>query len=305
MNEFCNNILEKCTLCPHECKVNRIDGQIGRCKAGKKIKIALANLHYFEEPCISGESGSGTVFFTGCNMNCKFCQNYRISQELLGKEIEIEELANEFLKLQELKANNINLVTGVMYVPQIIEAIKIARKKELKIPIIYNSSGYENLDTIKLLEGYVDVYLPDLKYYDDELAKRLSGIDNYFENATKSIKEMFKQIGKNEFDRNGIIKKGLIIRHLVLPNHIENSKKVLKWIKDNFGEEVLVSVMAQYFPSNKAMNENDINRKLTQEEYDEIEDYVFELNLDGYMQDLEENEEQYVPNFEENFKNDI
>ena len=292
------SMLEKCELCPWKCKVNRESGTLGKCKAGKNVKIALANLHFFEEPCISGEEGSGTVFFTGCNMNCKFCQNYKISQEMLGKEITIESLANEFLKLQEMKANNINLVTAVMYIPQIIEAIKLARKMGLKIPIVYNSSGYENPETIKLLDGYIDVYLPDLKYYDNELGFKLSGVNNYFEYATESIKEMYKQVGKPELDENGIIKKGLIIRHSVLPNHIENSKNVLKWIKENFNEEVPVSIMAQYFPTNKAMEYSDINRKLTEEEYNEIEDYVFELNLDGYMQDLEENEEQYVPNFD-------
>lgn len=292
------NILEKCELCPWKCKVNREAGFFGKCKAGKNVKIALANLHFFEEPCISGEEGSGTVFFTGCNMNCKFCQNYKISQEMLGKEITIESLANEFLKLQEMKANNINLVTAVMYIPQIIEAIKLARKMGLKIPIVYNSSGYENPEIIKLLDGYIDVYLPDLKYYDNELGFKLSGINNYFEYATESIKEMYKQVGKPELDENGIIKKGLIIRHLVLPNHIENSKNVLKWIKEKFNEDVPVSIMAQYFPTNKAMEYSDINRKLTEEEYNEIEEYVFELNLDGYMQDLEENEEQYVPNFD-------
>lgn len=293
-----NNILEECVLCPHRCKVNRTNGEFGRCKAGEKIKIALANLHFFEEPCISGENGSGTVFFSGCNMNCKFCQNYKISQEQLGEEITVEDLAKEFLRLQEEKANNINLVTGVMYIPQIIEAIKLAKQEGLRIPIVYNSSGYENPEILKLLNGYIDVYLPDFKYYDNELAKRLSGIDNYFEYATESIKEMYKQVGNSVFDENGLIKKGLIIRHLILPNYLENSKNILKWIKDTFGDDVLVSVMAQYFPTNKAKDEKDIGRKLTQEEYIEIENYVFELNLDGYMQDLEENEEQYVPDFE-------
>ena len=298
MEDVENDILKQCNLCPWECKVNRRNGKFGKCKAGENVKIALANLHFFEEPCISGENGSGTLFFTGCNMNCKFCQNYKISQEMLGREISIENLAEVFLKLQNLNANNIILVTGVMYVPQIIEAIKLARKMGLKIPIVYNSSGYENPETIKLLDGYIDVYLPDLKYYDNELGFKLSGINNYFKYATESIKEMYKQVGKPELDENGIIKKGLIIRHLVLPNYIENSKKVLKWIKDNFKDDILVSVMAQYFPSNKAMEYSDINRKLTEEEYNEIEEYVFELNLDGYMQDLEENEEQYVPKFE-------
>lgn len=292
------NVLKECILCPHKCKINRINGEIGRCKAGAKVKIALADLHFFEEPCISGENGSGTVFFTGCNLSCKFCQNYKISQKMHGKEIEIEELANEFLKLQDRGANNINLVTGVMYIPQIIESIKIAKEKGLKIPIVYNSSGYENPDALRMLDGYIDVYLPDLKYYDDALAKRLSGIDKYYEYATESIKEMYRQVGNPEIDENGLIKKGLIVRHLILPNNMENSKKVLKWIKDEFDTKILVSVMAQYFPTNKAMEFEEINRKLTQEEYDEIEDFVFELNLDGYMQDLEENEEQYVPNFE-------
>jgi len=294
-------LLAKCELCPHKCKVNRIEGELGRCRAGNKIKLALAKLHFFEEPCISGENGSGTVFFSGCNMNCKFCQNYKISQELLGEEIEIRELANEFLRLQKENANNINLVTGVMYIPQIIDAIKLAKKEGLKIPIVYNSSGYENPEILKQLDGYIDIYLPDLKYFDNELAKRLSGIDNYFEYATESIKEMYKQVGKPVINENGLIKKGLIIRHLLLPNHIENSKKVLEWIKNSFGEEILVSVMAQYFPTNKAKYESDINRKLTQDEYDEIESYVFKLNLDGFMQDLEENEEQYVPDFENKF----
>ena len=292
------NILKECILCPHKCKINRINGEVGRCKVGEKVKIALADLHFFEEPCISGESGSGTVFFTGCNMNCKFCQNYKISQNMKGREIEIEELANEFLRLQNMNANNINLVTGVMYIPQIIEAIKKAKEDGLKIPIVYNSSGYENPKVLKLLEGYIDVYLPDLKYYNNELGKRLSGIDNYFEYATESIKEMYKQVGSPEIDENGLIKRGLIIRHLILPNNIENSKNVLKWIKDTFGSKILVSVMAQYFPTNKAMNDEEINRKLTEEEYKEIEEFVFELNLEGYIQDLEENEEKYVPNFE-------
>lgn len=292
------DILRECTLCPHNCKVNRLEDKIGRCRAGKEVKIALANLHYFEEPCISGENGSGTVFFTGCNMNCKFCQNYKVSQEHLGYEISIEELADKFLELQNQKANNINLVTAVMYIPQIIEAIKIARSKGLKIPIIYNTSGYEKRETIELLKGYIDVYLPDLKYYYNDCGKKLSGIENYFEYATESIKEMYKQVGTPKYDENGIIRSGIIVRHLVLPNHIQNSKMVLKWIKENMPEDIIVSIMAQYFPTYKAKESKDINRKLTQEEYDEIEQYVFDLNLNGYMQDLEENEEQYVPQFE-------
>ena len=290
--------LENCNICPHRCGVNRTKGEIGRCKSTDKIKIALYSVHHFEEPCISGLLGSGTIFFSGCNLRCCFCQNYKISQECNGKEISIDELADKFIKLQNANANNINLVTGFMYVPQIIEAIKIAKIKGLKIPIVYNTSGYENVETIKMLNGYVDIYLPDLKYYYNEIGKNLSKVDNYFEIATKAIKEMYNQVGSPVFNENGIMKKGLIIRHLVLPNHIRNSKMILKWIKENFSNKILVSVMAQYFPSFKANETEDINRKLNQDEYKEIEEFVSNLNINGYIQDLEDNEEQYVPNFE-------
>ena len=199
----------------------------GRCKSASNIKISLADLHFFEEPCISGKNGSGTVFFTGCNMNCQFCQNYEISQACKGKIISIEKLSQEFLTLQKRGANNINLVTGCIYVPQIIESLKLAKRHGLKIPIVYNSSGYEKKETIQMLEGYIDVYLPDLKYYYDSLAKDLSGIQAYFEMATKAIKEMYKQVGAPKFDENGIMQKGLMIRHLVLPNHLQNTKQIL------------------------------------------------------------------------------
>lgn len=291
-------ILEKCTLCPHECQVNRIKGQIGKCKADATIKISLADLHYFEEPCISGKNGSGAVFFTGCNLNCQFCQNYEISQLQKGKSISIENLAEEYLKLQARGANNINLVTGCIYVPQIIESLKLAKQKGLRLPTVYNSSGYEKKETIQMLEGQIDIYLPDLKYYYDDLAKDLSGIDHYFEMATEAIKEMYRQVGNPKFDENGIFQKGLIIRHLVLPNHLQNTKQVLKWIQKNMGKEVYVSVMAQYFPEYKALQREDINRKLTKAEYEQIEEYIDKLGIQyGYLQDLEENEKQYVPHW--------
>lgn len=290
--------LKRCELCPHNCKVNRLNGEIGRCKCKDKVKIALASVHYYEEPCISGKNGSGTIFFSGCNLNCKFCQNYEISQLGKGIEITIEELSDIFIKQQNKGVNNINLVTPTMYVYQIIEAIKIARKKGLDIPIIYNSNGYENIETIKKLNGYIDVYLPDLKYYDDEIAYKYSGINNYFENAKSAILEMQKQVGGPKLNENGIIQKGLIIRHLVLPNNIENSEKILRWIKSNINEEVYISIMAQYFPSYKAKQMNDINRKLSEEEYAKIEDLVYELDIkNGYMQELGEHEEEYVPDF--------
>ena len=297
--------LEKCSICPHNCGINRLNGNIGRCKSNGNIKLAMASIHNFEEPCISGENGSGTVFFSNCNLNCVFCQNYKISQQGLGREISIEELAEIFIDEQNKNAENINLVTPTMYVYHIIEAIKIARNKGLKIPIVYNSNGYENVETIKKLDGYIDIYLPDLKYYDDDLAFKYSGIKNYFKNATSAIKEMYNQVGSPVLDENGMMKKGLIIRHLVLPNNLQNSKNVLKWINDNIDKNVFVSVMAQYFPTNKAKDFPEINRKLTKEEYEEIENYLYSLDLDnGYIQELGEHEEEYVPDFEGGFKNE-
>ena len=289
-------ILEKCTLCPHECKVNRRIGEVGRCKSDSKIKISLADLHFYEEPCISGKNGSGAVFFTGCNMQCIFCQNYEISQLGQGKIVSEKELAEVFLELQKNGANNINLVTGCIYVPAIVESLKIAKENGLKIPVIYNSSGFEKTETLERLEGLVDVYLPDLKYYYDELARDLSGIKNYFEVASKAILEMQRQVGIPKFDENGLIKKGLIVRHLVLPSHLQNTKQVLKWIHKYLNSGVYVSIMAQYFPEYKAKDRTDIGRKLTKEEYEEIQNYAYRLGIqNGYMQELEENERQYVP----------
>ena len=291
--------LQKCEICPHRCKVNREIGNIGRCRCDNKIKIALASIHKFEEPCISGKYGSGTVFFSNCNLSCIYCQNYEISQLGKGKEISIEKLAEIFLSLQDKNVNNINLVTPTMYVYQLIEAIKLAKRSGLKIPIIYNTNGYENVETIRALKGYVDVYLPDLKYYSNNLDKKYSNVNNYFEIATRAIKEMYEQVGNAIFDINGIIQKGVIIRHLVLPNHLQNSKHILKWIKENMPDDIYVSIMAQYFPTYKAKQEKDINRKLTQKEYKEIENYLYTLELqNGYIQELGEHEEEYVPNWD-------
>lgn len=291
-------ILEKCAICPHNCGINRLNNQIGRCKSKDNVKVALYSTHNFEEPCISGKKGSGTVFFSNCNMNCVFCQNYEISQQGKGKEISIEELADIFIKQQEKDVENINLVTPTSYVPQIIEAIKIARKNGLKLPIVYNTNGYEKVETLKMLEGYVDIYLPDFKYSDDDLGKRLSKVDNYFEIVTEALKEMYRQTGKAVFNGEGVMQKGMIIRHLVLPNHILNSRRVLKWINENM-HDVYVSVMAQYFPTYKAKEIDDINRKLTKEEYEQIENYLYRLDLEnGYIQELGEHEEEYVPHWE-------
>ena len=282
--------LRQCGVCPFRCKVNRLEGKIGKCGCNDKIKIALASLHYYEEPCISGKNGSGTVFFSNCNLNCLFCQNYKISQEGKGREVSIEELADIFLNQQKNGANNINLVTPTMYAYQIIEALKIAKSKGLIIPVIYNTNGYENVETIKALKGYIDVYLPDLKYYSNEIAVKYSKAPNYF--------EMINQVETPEFNENGLIKKGVIIRHLVLPGHIQNSKHILKWLKENVNSRAYVSVMAQYFPTYKAKEDKYLNRKLTNKEYSEIEQYLYLLDIEnGYMQDLGKHEEEYVPDF--------
>ena len=288
--------LERCNICPHKCQVNRIKGQVGRCKSGNKVKIALYSIHNFEEPCISGKNGSGTIFFSNCNLNCVFCQNYEISQLGQGKEFEINGLADIMIKEQEKGVENINLVTPTSYIIQIAESIKIAKGKGLKIPIVYNTNSYENIESLKLLDGLVDIYLPDLKYYYNKLGKRYSNVENYFEIATNAILEMYRQVGNVQIDSNGILQKGVVIRHLVLPNHIENSKKVLKWIRENLDNKVFVSIMAQYFPTYKAKNIEKINRKLTKKEYQEIMEYVDSIGLDnGYVQELGEHEEEYVP----------
>ncbi len=290
--------LKQCKICPHNCNVNRLNGKIGRCKCTDKIKIALASVHNYEEPCISGINGSGTIFFSNCNMNCIYCQNYEISQLGKGKEISIKELADIFINQQEKGVNNINLVTPTMYAFQIIGAIKLAKKNGLIIPIIYNTNGYEKIETLKALQGYIDVYLPDLKYYSNKLSIKYSKVNNYFSVATEAIKEMYRQVGTPKFNEDGIMQRGIIIRHLVLPNHIQNSKNILKWIKENMPQDVYVSIMAQYFPTYKAKEDELLNRKLTKKEYKEIEKFLYTLDLkNGYIQELGEHEEEYVPDF--------
>ena len=238
------------------------------------------------------------MFFSNCNLNCIYCQNYEISQLGKGKEITIDHLAQIFIKQQEKGVNNINLVTPTMYANQIKEALKIARNNGLTIPVIYNTNGYESIETLKELEGYVDIYLPDLKYYSNELSKKYSKVDNYFEVATKAIQEMERQVGKPVFNNQGIIQKGLIIRHLILPSHMQNTKHILKWVKENMPQGTYISVMAQYFPTFRAKQEKLLNRKLTKKEYQEIENYLYTLDLEnGYIQELGEHEEEYVPDF--------
>lgn len=290
--------LNKCNLCPHMCLVDRKNKKRGFCKSGENVKIALSSKFFYEEPCISGTKGSGAVFFSNCNLRCVYCQNYKISKEGKGKEISIKELADIFLDLQEEGVHNINLVTPTIYALQIKEALILAKKNGLNIPIIYNSSGYENVDTIKELDGFIDVYLPDFKYCSNELGLKYSGVNKYFDFASRAILEMYRQVGNPIFDNNSIIKKGVIIRNLILPNNTKNTKNVLKWIVENIGKEAYVSIMAQYFPTNEAQNINELNRKITKKEYHFVEKYMYNLGLsNGYIQKIGDNEEKYVPDF--------
>lgn len=290
------NLISKCEICPRKCKVNRYEKK-GYCRCDDKVRIALVSKHYFEEPCISGRNGSGTIFFSNCNLNCVFCQNHDISQGGKGIDVTVERLAEIMLEQQERGANNINLVTPTMYVEQIIKAIDIAKDGGLNIPIVYNTNGYEEVETIKKLNGYIDIYLPDFKYFTNELAIKYSKAPNYFEKVTSALLEMQSQFDEYVFDGE-IMKKGMIVRHLVLPNHIQNSKNVLKWIKENLREDIYVSVMAQYFPTYKAVGDELIGRKLSFSEYRKIEQYFYGLDIkNGYIQDLGKHEEEFVPDF--------
>lgn len=293
------DLLDSCTLCPRNCKVNRNNNEKGFCGAGKNVRVARAALHYYEEPCISGNIGSGTVFFSYCNLKCVFCQNHQISTENFGKEISIERLSNMFLELQKKGALNINLVTPTHYVPQIIEALKQAKKEGLCIPIIYNTSSYENVETIKLLKGYIDIYLPDFKYFNSKYGLKYSNVKNYFEYASKAIDEMIRQVGECIFDEDKIMKKGVIIRHLILPGLKEDSKKILKYIYDNYKDKVYVSIMNQYTPLENVKNYNEINRKVTNEEYNEVVNYAIDLGITkGFIQEDGTVDESFIPNFD-------
>lgn len=292
-------MLTECRLCPHQCMVNRLKGEKGYCRAGKKVKIARAALHYWEEPCISGDRGSGTVFFSYCSIKCIYCQNYKISHEGFGKEIETDELSFIFLMLQEKGAHNINLVSPTHFIPQIKEAIIMARIKGLKIPIIYNSHGYENPSALQSLEGLIDVYLPDLKYSDNNLGELYSKAPSYFPHTSKAILEMYRQVGNPIFNKNGIIEKGLIVRHLVLPAHIKNTRKVLEWIANNLPKDIYVSLMAQYIPAYRAEHHPRLARSLTHEEYNRAIQAFWALGLEnGFIQEITAASSEFVPPFD-------
>lgn len=289
--------LSKCDICPRKCGINREKDELGFCQMKDKIKIARYSLHYWEEPIISGETGSGTIFFSGCNLKCIFCQNYKISSENIGKEISVERLKEICLELQNMGANNINLVTGTHFLPLIKEALILAKKEGLTIPIVYNTSSYENVESLKEMEGLIDIYLPDLKYYDNKLAENFSLANNYFEIATNAIKEMVRQTGKPVIEHN-IMKKGVIVRHLLLPNHLEDSKKIIKYLHDTYDEDIYISIMNQYTPIKKFDKYPELNRTLTDKEYDELVNYACDLNItQAFIQEGETCKESFIPDF--------
>lgn len=289
--------LNKCDICPRKCGVNREKGKLGFCQAKDKIKIARYSLHYWEEPIISGETGSGTIFFSGCNLKCIFCQNFKISSENIGKEISVERLKEICLELQNMGANNINLVTGTHFLPLIKDALILAKKEGLTIPIVYNTSSYETVESLKEMEGLIDIYLPDLKYYDNKLAENFSLANDYFEIATAAIKEMVRQTGKPVIENN-IMKKGVIVRHLLLPNYLEDSKKIIKYLHDTYNEDIYISIMNQYTPIKKFDKYPELNRTLTDKEYDELVNYACDLNItQAFIQEGETCKESFIPDF--------
>lgn len=297
-----------CILCPRECRVARNFGKYGFCGVCDKPIVARAALHMWEEPCISGSNGSGTIFFAGCTLKCIYCQNHDIAIGKHGKEITSERLAEIMRELQSKKANNINLVTPTHFVPSIIEAVNMAKQRGLRIPIVYNTSGYEKVDTLKMLEGIVDCYLPDFKYYSAEIGKKYSNVPDYFERASEAVAEMVRQVGEPEFfaeedkpdgTETGMIKRGVIVRHLLLPGYLEDSKKVVRYLYETYGDKIYISLMNQYTPLAQVKDTEPLNRKVTEEEYDELVDYAIELGVEkGFIQEGDTAEESFIPAFD-------
>ncbi len=295
------NIKEKyelCNLCPRECNRNRNHGQVGFCKVDSTLKGARASLHMWEEPCISGKEGSGTVFFSGCNLGCVYCQNHNIAKGDVGKEITTKRLAEIFLELQEKGANNINLVTPTHYLYHIKEALFKAKNNGLVIPVVYNTSGYEKVESLRQLEGLIDIYLPDFKYFDSNIAKKYSRAEDYPIVAKEALKEMVRQVPKCVF-KDDKMRKGIIVRHLILPGYLENSKQVLKYLYEEYGDTIYVSIMNQYTPLEGVSKFPEINRKVTDEEYEEVIDYAISLGIEnGFIQEGETADESFIPAFD-------
>ena len=288
----------KCNLCPRRCNVDRSLGEVGFCGAGNEMVIARYSLHMWEEPVISGDTGSGTIFFSYCNMRCCFCQNYEISELHKGKKVSIDEFCDICLELQEKGACNINLVTPTHYVDLIICGLRMAKEKGLVIPVVYNSSGYENVDTIKMLDGLVDIYLPDLKYYNDIYSVKYSKCKYYFKYASDAIEEMVRQVGEAKFDDNGMMKKGVIVRHLLLPGCLEDSKKIICYLYNKYGDKVIISIMNQYTPVRK-LDYEELNKKVLDSDYDELVNYAYDLGVrKAFIQEGDTQEESFIPDFD-------
>ncbi len=292
----------KCDLCPRKCLVDRKKGEKGICGQTENLKVARAALHFWEEPCISGDAGSGAVFFSGCPLHCVFCQNENIANGTVGKEISVERLAEIFLELQEKGANNINLVTPGHFVPQITKALDLAKQEGLKLPIVYNTSSYETVETIKRLEGYVDIYLPDFKYMSPGLSKKYSHAPDYAEVAKAAIAEMVRQTGKAVFvngDEDNLILRGTIVRHLTLPGCMEDSMQILKYLHETYGDMIYISIMNQFTPLSNLEKYPELNRRITDEEYETLVDYAIEIGIEnGFIQEGDTAEESFIPAFD-------
>lgn len=290
-------IQESCLLCPRRCGARRTaENGTGRCGMGTDPVVARAALHFWEEPCISGTRGSGAVFFTGCPLGCVFCQNYSISAaKEVGKRVSPKELSGIFQRLENQGAHNINLVTPTHFVPAILEALSIRKPS---VPVVYNCGGYETPETLRMLEGYVDIYLPDFKYIEPELAASLSGAPDYPETAKAAVLEMVRQTGPAVYDEAGMMQRGTVVRHLILPGHTGNSIAVLDWLAANFPDGVPVSVMAQYVPCGKAADFPPLGRRITSREYEKVQNRLFELGLDGYIQERESASKSFIPSFD-------
>lgn len=286
--------MEKCELCPRKCGVDRQKNK-GFCRVSDKITLGRAGLHFWEEPCISGYGGSGTVFFSGCNMGCVFCQNMTLSRGETGKEITVTRLREIFCELIDQGADNINLVTPTHFVPEIVKALSAER---LPVPVVYNTSSYEEVSTLKMLEGLVDIYLPDLKYKDGALSRLLSKAPDYYEKAVPAIREMLRQSGECVFDDEGMLLKGTIIRHLVLPGYLSNTYDIIDTFAEDFNGKAMFSLMSQYTPPKTRLGIESLNRRLTEEEYEKAVDYMYLSGIeDGFLQELSSAKEEYTPEF--------
>lgn len=291
--------MEECRICPRNCGVNRLAGRKGYCRTDASLLVARAALHMWEEPCISGQEGSGAVFFSGCSLGCRFCQNRDISGGKRGRTLMPEELAEVFLRLQEQNANNINLVTAGHYLPQTAAALELARRSGLTVPVVYNSSGYEKKETLKRLEGLVDVYLPDFKYMDETLAQKYSNAPDYAETAKAALEEMVRQAGPPRFDERGILQKGVIVRQLLLPGHVADAKKVTEYLYDTYGNQIYISLMNQYTPMPAMKDDPLLHRKVTEREYERLVDYAVSLGVEnGFIQEGETAKDSFIPAFD-------